>query len=179
MDAPDLLPEHPESRDDGPMTGTPRELLDHWIELYRTTLLMKIGGLSAEQLCERPAPPSTLSLLGLVRHLTEVESYWVREVLEGDETVPDRWCTPENPDGDFDDVSPATAFADVRAYRDEVDSSRETLARWDDLTALAHGRRRGRELNLGWILTHLVEEYARHLGHADLLRERLDGRTGY
>jgi len=125
------LPDLPDTRDDGPMTGTAREVLGHWLDLYRTTVELKIGGLDAQQLVARSAPPSTMSLAGLVRHLAEVEAYWVREVLEGEESVPDLWSTPQRPDGDFDDVDAATALADVQVYRDEVARSREILARWD------------------------------------------------
>ncbi|MFT4081084.1 MAG: DinB family protein [Nocardioides sp.] len=173
------LPEREDTRDHGPMTGTVREVLDHWIDTYRETVLLKVAGLDAEQLCERAVPPSTMSLIGLVRHLTEVEAYWVRVVVEGDEDVPDYYCSEGSRDGDFDDVSPATALADVATYEREIADTREILSDWDDLDALARGKRRGASVNLAWILTHLVEEYARHLGHMDLLRERVDGRTGY
>jgi uncharacterized damage-inducible protein DinB len=172
------LPEHPDERSDGPMTGTPHEVLTHWLDLYRATIMIKIGGLNANQLCERAAAPSSMSLIGVVRHLREVEAYWIREVLEGDE-VEDYYCTEESRDGDFDDVSPETAFEDAAAYEREVAEMRAILGSWTDLTAVARGQRRGKDVNLGWILTHLVEEYARHLGHMDLLRERVDGRTGY
>jgi hypothetical protein len=178
MDATARLPEPEDTRTDGPMTGSARDVLGHWLDLYRSSLLLKMGGLDGEQLCRRSVPPSSLSLIGLVRHLTEVEAYWVRVVLEGDESVPDYWCVPERPDGDVDDVDPETALADAATYRDEIATTARLLAHWTDLDALAIGRRRGREVNLGWILSHLVEEYARHLGHADLLREAIDGRTG-
>lgn len=172
------IPERPDTRTDGPLTGSARDLLDHWIEYYRETLLLKVAGLDAAQLCQRCVPPSTLSPVGLVRHLTEVEAYWVRVVLEGRDDVPDYYCTPEAPDGDFDDVDPATAIADVAGYEREIADTRAILSGWRDLEAIAHGTRRGKSVNLGWILTHLVEEYARHLGHLDLLRERIDGVTG-
>ena len=161
------------------MTGPIREVVDHWLDVYRETTLLKVAGLDAEQLCERSVPPSTMSLIGIVRHLTEVEAYWVRVVLEGNEDVPDYYCTEQSHDGDFDDVSPATAIADVATYEREIAETRAIVAGWDDLEATAKGTRRGKPVNLAWILTHLVEEYARHLGHMDLLRERVDGRTGY
>ncbi|WP_082043578.1 GNAT family N-acetyltransferase [Mobilicoccus massiliensis] len=167
-----------DTRDDGPMTGGERETLLHWLDLYRETVLLKIGGLDAEQLCRRSVPPSTMSLLGMVRHLTEVEAYWLREVLHG-EDLPDYYCTRESPDGDFDDIDPARAAEDVAAYRDEVTRCREAIDAWPDLDVPGRGRRHGKEVALTWILTHLVEEYARHLGHMDLLRETIDGRTGY
>ena len=176
---PDRVPERADTRDDGPMTGAPREVLAHWLELYRETTLLKVGGVTPEELCRRSVPPSAMSLIGVVRHLTEVEAYWLRVVLEGQDAVPDYYCVPESPDGDFDDVAPATVFADLAVYEQELARSRTILATWSDLDALARGKRRDRDVNLGWILVHLVEEYARHLGHMDLLRESIDGRTGY
>ncbi|HEX7738449.1 MAG TPA: DinB family protein [Marmoricola sp.] len=173
------VPEREDTRDHGPVTGGIREILDHWLETYRETVLLKVAGLDAEQLCQRSVPPSSMSLIGLVRHLTEVEAYWVREVVEGRDDVPDYYCTEASRDGDFDDVSPATALADIEAYEREIADTRAILATWDDLGALANGKRRGNDINLAWILTHLIEEYARHLGHMDLLRECVDGRTGY
>ncbi|MBO1754921.1 DinB family protein [Allobranchiibius sp. CTAmp26] len=169
----------PDTRSDGPMTGAERVVLEHWLELYRETVLLKIAGLDAEQLCRRSVPPSGMSLLGVVRHLTEVEAYWLRVVLRDEQDVPDYYCTEQSPDGDFDDVDPATAQADVAAYRMEVERCRANVSDWTDLGAPVRGLRRGQQVNLRWILVHLVEEYARHLGHVDLLRETVDGRTGY
>lgn len=173
-----LLAEFEDTRDDGPMTGNEREVLTHWLDLYRDTVLHKVSGLTAAQLCERSVPPSSLSLIGTLRHLTEVEAYWLREVLLT-EDLPDYYCTEESRDGDFDDIDPATAAADIAAYRRELDICRAIVDEWPDLDAPVAGRRRGKEVNLRWILTHLIEEYARHAGHMDLLRERVDGRTGY
>ncbi|WP_226346959.1 GNAT family N-acetyltransferase [Agilicoccus flavus] len=173
-----VVAEREDTRTDGPMTGAERELLEHWLDLYRETVLLKIAGLDAEQLARRSVPPSTLSLLGLVRHLTEVEAYWLRQVLLGQE-VSDPYCTPESPDGDIEDARPGGAAADVAAYEAEVARTREFVAAWTDLDGPVRGLRRGRPVNLRWILTHLIEEYARHLGHMDLLRETVDGRTGY
>lgn len=167
-----------DTRDDGPMIGGEREVLEHWLELYRVTVLHKIAGLDAEQLARRSVPPSTLSLLGVVRHLAEVEAYWLREVLHG-EDVPMMWCTPDSPDGDIDDARAETAAEDVARFGQEVDAARARQAEWPDLDRAVVGRRHGKELNLRWILTHLIEEYARHLGHMDLLRETVDGATGY
>lgn len=176
---PTIVPEREDLRQHGPMVGTLRPILDHWLAVYRETVLLKVAGLDPDQLCARSVPPSTLSLIGVVRHLTEVEAYWVREVLCGDSDVPDYYSTPDSPDGDFDDVSPATALTEVDAYRREIEATEAILAEWDDLESLARGQRHGKDVSLGWILTHLIEEYARHLGHMDLLRECVDGRTGY
>ncbi|GAB95952.1 hypothetical protein KILIM_029_00620 [Kineosphaera limosa NBRC 100340] len=173
-----VVAEREDSRSDGPMLGGERELLEHWLDLYRESVLLKIAGLDAQALCRRAVPPSTLSLLGVVRHLSEVESYWLRCVLH-DEDVPDLYATREHPDADFDDVDPANAARDIATYEAEVRRCRAEAARWPDLDSPVLGRRGGKELNLRWILTHLIEEYARHLGHLDLLREATDGRTGY
>jgi Protein of unknown function (DUF664) len=174
-----VVAEHDDTRTDGPMTGDERAVLDHWLDLYRDTVLLKIAGLDPQQLSDRPVPPSSLSLLGVVRHLTEVEAYWLRVVLLDENDVPDYYCTAASPDGDFDDARPETAAADVATYRAELETTRVNTAGWTNLDSLAHGQRRGKPVNLRWILTHLIEEYARHLGHMDLLREAIDGRTGY
>jgi uncharacterized damage-inducible protein DinB len=174
-----VVEEREDTRTDGPMTGDERAVLDHWLDLYRDTVLLKIAGLDAEQLVCRAVPPSTMSLVGIVRHLTEVEAYWLRVVLLDEQEVPDYYCTAASPDGDFDDISSATAAADVAAYATELLTTRSTAAAWTDLGSPVQGLRRGKPVNLRWILTHLIEEYARHLGHMDLLREAVDGRTGY
>ncbi|GAA1490722.1 DinB family protein [Brachybacterium sacelli] len=162
----------------GPMAAAERETLDHWVDFYRQTLLTKIAGLDAEQLCLRSVPPSTLSPIGLVRHLTDVEASWLRRVLLDEQlTLPH--STPDRPDADFDDIDPATALADVERYREELVTTRAAQASWIDLDGPVRGQRHGRPVTLRWILTHLIEEYARHLGHLDLLRETIDGRTGY
>ncbi len=173
-----VVPERRDDRTDGPMTGGERAVLSHYLERSRETVLLKIAGLDATQLARRPVPPSTLSLLGIVRHLTEVEAYWLRVVLLDEQDVPDYWCTPDSPDGDFDDVDPATAAADVATYEAELATTRANAAAWTDLDIPVRGLRHGQQVNLRWIFTHLLEEYARHLGHMDLLREAVDGRTG-
>jgi uncharacterized damage-inducible protein DinB len=174
-----VIAEREDSRTDGPMTGGERAVLDHWLDLYRGTVLLKIAGLDAEQLTRCALPPSSMSLIGVVRHLTEVEAYWLRVVLLDEQDVPDYYCTPVSQDGDFDDVDPVTAAADVAAYQGELSITRANATAWTDLAVPVRGLRKGKQVNLRWILTHLVEEYARHLGHMDLLREAIDGRTGY
>ncbi len=174
-----IVAEFEDDRSDGPMTGAERAVLDHWLDLYRDTVLLKIAGLDADQLCRRSVLPSTMTLIGVVRHLTEVEAYWLRVVLLDEADVPDYYCIPSSPDGDFDDIDPATAADDVEAYRAEIDRTRQVAADWTDLDAPVRGLRRGKPVNLRWILIHLIEEYARHLGHMDLLREAVDGRVGY
>jgi len=164
-------------RPEPPFLAAERASLDAWLEFHRATVLQKIEGLDPEQLCRRSVPPSTLSPLGIVRHLGVVEDYWLHEVLLGEEQ-PDPYCTPENPDGDLLDGTPATAETDLAAYHERIAAARAAQASWTDLDGPARGSLGGRELNLRWILTHLIEEYARHVGHLDLLREAIDGRTG-
>ncbi len=120
-----IVAQREDTRTLGPMTGGERAVLDHWLDLYRDTALLKIAGLDAEQLTRRAVPPSSLSLIGVVRHLTEVEAYWLRVVLLDEQDVPDHYCTPVSQDSDFDDVDPATASADVAAYQAELVSTRQ------------------------------------------------------
>ncbi len=168
-----------DTRTNGPMTGGERAILDHWLDLYRDTALLKLAGLDAEQVARRAVPPSSMSLIGIVRHLTKVEAYWLRVVLLDEQDAPDYYGTPAEQDGDFDDIDPVTAAADVAAYQAEVVTTRAHASAWTDLAVPVRGLRNGQQVNLRWILIHLIEEYARHLGHMDLLREAIDGRTGY
>ncbi len=154
-----------------------RESLETWLEFYRQTLPWKVGGMTAEQLCRAAIPPSTLTLAGIVRHLTDVERYWFSNVVAGTQELA-RYRSAD-PDADFTEHSEATALADVRAYTEELDRVRVHAAGVKDLDAPLAGLRRGQEINLRWVYTHMIEEYARHLGHADLLRECIDGTTGY
>jgi uncharacterized damage-inducible protein DinB len=165
------------TRIDPPYVADERPMLEAWLEYHRATLAMKCDGLSAEQLRRRAVPPSSLSLLGLVRHIAEVERSWFRRTLTGEEAAP-LYYSDADPDGDFDrvdDADPAEAFATWHA---ECDHARELLAAVPTLDALGTRRRQGKLVSLRWILVHMIEEYARHNGHADLLRERIDGAVG-
>lgn len=155
---------------DGPSPDGELATYQDYLESYRLTLLMKCDGLDPEQLARRSAPPSTMSLLGLVRHLAEVERDW-RGWL-GDEQPP---LYGEDDDADFleavaDPDVVQEAFADLAREQAAADAlisgDRDLGTRLADGTSL-------REL---WV--HHIEEYARHCGHADLLRERVDGRVG-
>ena len=165
------------ARIDAPSTGPERSMLEGWLEWQRQTLLIKASGLTAEQLKLASAPPSNLTLLGLIRHMTEVERGWFRTGAAGDTALDLVYCSDDNPDGDFDDVAAADAEADYVAFVAELDAVRKAAA---DLS-LEHEftTRRGRVTSLRWVYLHMIEEYARHNGHADLLRERIDGATGY
>ena len=156
-----------------PFVGDERAVLDGWLDFHRATLLWKCEGLTLDQLKLASVPTSTLTLLGLVRHLTEVERGWFLPFLG--EQVPDLYCSEDNPDGDFDDVADADAAGDLARFGEVVDAISELLAHRQLDEVEVDGEK---SYNLRWIMTHLIEEYARHNGHADLLREAIDGRTG-
>jgi uncharacterized damage-inducible protein DinB len=161
---------------DLPRAGEERATLQAFIDWQRDTLARKCHGLTDAQLRQRSVPPSTLSLLGLVRHMAEVERSWFRRTLRG-EHAPPRYYSDSDPDGDFNNLESVPASEAFAAWRDECEHSRAIVAS-HDLGAL--GRQRdGTQVSLRWILTHMIEEYSRHNGHADLLRERLDGEVGY
>jgi Protein of unknown function (DUF664) len=178
MSAPDqpMSPSPLDNRPGVPFMAGERESLESWLELYRQTLPLKVGGLTPEQLCTASVPPATLTLLGLVRHLTEVEQYWFGTVVSG-ESLPSLYSRHDR-DGDFHAIDPARALADLVRYDEELDTSRTRAARVPDLDRALPGTRRGEPVNLRWVYVHMIEEYARHLGHADLLREAIDGVTG-
>jgi hypothetical protein len=160
-----------------PFMEPDRESLVSWLEFYRATLPWKVGGLAPEQLCRRAVPPSGLTLIGIVRHLAKVERYWFGNVVAGLDQ-PRLFCEID-PEGDFAGVRPETALSDLDRYHAEVVTAREQASAVADLDAVLPGKRDGEDIDLRWILVHMIEEYARHLGHADLLRECIDGTTGY
>jgi hypothetical protein len=155
-----------------PYVGDERETLDGWLNFHRATLLWKCEGLRLEQLKVAPIPSSSLTLLGLVRHLTEDERGWFLGFLG--RPVPDLYETDDHPGGDFD-VDGADAAADLARFGQEVDAIAELLQgrSLDEVEVID-----GRSYSLRWVITHMIEEYARHNGHADLLREAIDGSTG-
>lgn len=164
------------ARTDPPLAAGEREMLTAWLDWHRATLAHKCDGLSDAQLRERSSPPSQLSLLGLVRHMAEVERTWFRRVLAG-EDVPLVYSAT----GDFQ-VAYDAAGADVAEafanWRHECDLARKVEAAAPSLDATGIQRKWGVPVSLRWILIHMIEEYARHNGHADMLRESIDGVTG-
>ncbi|RSM67492.1 Mini-circle protein [Actinoplanes sp. ATCC 53533] len=158
-----------------PFTGDERAMLEGWLDFHRQTLVAKCAGLTAEQLKLRSAEPSSLSLLGLLRHMTEVERAWFRIRAAGEE-LSYRYCSDTNEDGDFDDVAEADAAADHAAFLAEIEAARAAVAG----VSLEHEfpTERRPAISVRWVYLHMIEEYARHNGHADLLRERIDGATG-
>ncbi|MFD4656425.1 DinB family protein [Kitasatospora sp. NPDC058444] len=164
-------------RVDPPMTADEAATLTAFLDYHRRTLALKTEGLTDDQLRLRSVPPSNLSLLGLVRHMAEVERYWFQSVLLGGELTSGHFWTEENEDADFDDVDTADVAADFAVWRAEVEAARGA-ADGLPLDTVGKNPRRGEPVTLRWILTHMIEEYARHNGHADLLRELIDGSTG-
>ena len=153
-----------------------REMLEAWLEFHRVTLLFKCEGLDADALKQRPVPTSKLSLHGLVRHMADVERNWFsRVLLPGEEAPPIFFEMGGDHDQELFPLDDASWEDDLATWQAECDLSREHAARFD----LDHtGVRRGEECSLRWIYNHMIEEYARHNGHANLPGERIDGVTG-
>jgi uncharacterized damage-inducible protein DinB len=156
-----------------PCLGDERAMLLGWLEYHRATLLWKCAGLTPEQLATQSVPPSDLSLIGLVRHITDVERTWFLRHIQGQDSAFLFW-------GEQD-----TDFSGATADQAEHDYG-QLLKMFDDARAAMEGvtledtideKWRG-EMSVRWVLIHMIEEYARHNGHADLVRERIDGITG-
>jgi uncharacterized damage-inducible protein DinB len=154
-----------------------RSTLNEYLRAYRLTLEMKCADLGAEQLARRSVPPSTMSLLGLIRHMAEVERSWFRRVMAGQD-APKLYSTGSDRDGDWDGAvgEPHLVAQAWQAWREEV-AFAEQFTEANDLDFVGH-MADGQTLQLRELLVHMIEEYARHCGHADLLRERIDGRVG-
>jgi uncharacterized damage-inducible protein DinB len=165
-----------EERTEPPYEADERATLAGFLDFHRDTLEWKCDGLTPKQLSQRAVPPSTMSLLGIVRHLADVERGWFRRGVAGEDVGP-IFYTQEQPDLDFDGVDDATADDVERAFaawREEVRRAREISA----ATPLDQTFTRRDRISHRWVLVHMIEEYARHNGHADLMRERLDGAKG-
>ena len=160
-----------------PTFGDERLQLDAWLDFYRATLLIKCDGLNVAQLKTRPVATSMLSLLGIVRHMTFVEQVWFETTFAGTDTV-DYYKTEGDRDADFKDLDSDAAETVFDLYQEVISVSKGLVA---DHSLDEHSTkpRRGRDSDLRWIYLHLIEEYARHCGHADLIRELIDETTGY
>jgi hypothetical protein len=170
------LPADEDPRMQAGSTRGERDCLVGYLEHYRTTLELKCDGLTAEQMATRSVPPSTMSPLGMVRHLARVEQSWFRRVIEARMEIP-RFFQDEDGGFDFDEAAVDQALVDEAwsLWRGEVAYAREVLERTDlDAVVDVHGD----PSEVRDIVVHMIEEYARHCGHADLLRECIDGRTG-
>jgi uncharacterized damage-inducible protein DinB len=161
--------------DEIPRNDDERTTLLAFLAWQRGTLERKCSGLSDDQMRRASAPPSNLTLLGLLRHMADVERGWFRRTLAG-EDIEDRYSSDDDPDGDFDNVATADVQAAFAGWREECALADEIT----DRRALeATGKQRtGREVSMRWILNHMIEEYSRHNGHADLIRQAIDGATG-
>ncbi|MGY1813154.1 DinB family protein [Blastococcus sp. SYSU D00820] len=164
-----------DGRTEVPRTGGERELLRAYLDFHRETLALKCAELPDDELRRAPTA-SSLSLLSLVRHMAEVERAWFRRVLDGQD-VPLVW----SPEGDVQaayDASGAAPEEAFAAWQAEIAIARDIEAAAPDLDVTGVDRRSGEVYSLRRVMVHLVQEYARHNGHADLIREALDGRTG-
>jgi uncharacterized damage-inducible protein DinB len=160
-----------------PLNADERTTLDGWLDFHRATLAMKCDGLDDEQAGVASVPPSGFTLIGLVQHMAEVERNWFRRVFGGEDAPPiyDPQADPSGPDGGFELVEGASLSDALATWRDEVALARDQCA---DRALADTGRFMEQDVSLRWIYVHMIEEYARHNGHADLLRERIDGSTG-
>jgi uncharacterized damage-inducible protein DinB len=161
-------------RSDGPLTGDDRPMLEAYLAWQRATPLDRCADLTGEQLARRAIPPSNLSLLGLLRHLAKVERTWLRERFGG-QHFESMYPVDKGKDADFDDLDPARAGEDHARLVEEIRLAGEVVAdaSFDDTVEV-----KGETFSLRMIHLHLIGEYARHNGHADLLRELVDGKTG-
>ena len=164
-------------RTEPPYVADELAMLTSWLEYHRATLELKCDGLTEEQLRVRAVEPSSMSLLGLVRHMADVERYWFRDILHG-EDAPPIFYSDTDPDGDFDNVESASIDEAFRIWREQCENARQAVDAASSLDALSVRIKHDELVSLRWILLHMVEEYARHNGHADLLRERIDGVVG-
>jgi uncharacterized damage-inducible protein DinB len=163
-------------RMEGPTVGSERQQLEGWLTYQRQTLLTKCAGLSGEDLARRAVAPSTLSLLGLVRHMADAERAWFRRHFGGLD-LPEVFARPpDQRDAAFDEADGSQAEADYAALLQEIDmcDAAAAGASLEDEFVLAEWG----PVSLRWVYNHMIEEYARHNGHADLLRQSIDGVTG-
>ena len=160
-----------------PLNADERTTLEAWLDFHRSTLAIKCEGLDNAQAAAAAVPPSGFTLTGLVQHMAEVERNWFRRVFAGEPVAPiyDPQADPTGPDGGFEIAEGATLGDALATWRAEIANARERCAH----RALGDtGRFMDQDVSLRWIYVHMIEEYARHNGHADLLRERIDGTTG-
>ncbi len=162
-------------RPEPPMVVDERTMLTVWLDYQRATLLWKCEGVEPVDMVRRGVPPSGLSLLGLVRHMTFVEWSWFEKVFAATGS-PQPFDTSHDVDSDFNDLDPTRVPEDMERFVRQCDVSRAIVAGADSFDQLAAKSRDA--VSLRWIVVHMIEEYARHNGHADLLRELIDGAVG-
>ncbi|WP_329617984.1 DinB family protein [Streptomyces brevispora] len=162
------------TRTGGSFVAGEREMLTGYLGWFRSTLLQKCAGLTGEQLAERTVQPSNLSLLGLVRHMAKVERIWFRQRFAG-QTMEPMYDPRKGKDADFEDLDPAGAAEDYARLVEECRLADEVVAGASFDETFIHD---DEVYSLRMVHIHMIGEYARHIGHADLVRERLDGVTG-
>ena len=167
----------PPVRIDPPREADERATLTGFLDFQRATLAVKCDGLTDVQLREPAVPPSSLSLLGIVRHMADVERNWFRTVLGGEE-MSTIFGLGMDWEAAFRDVAAASVPEAFSIWRAECEHSRGLVAAVPGLDVTGTRGTGGGRFSVRWLLAHMIEEYARHNGHADLLRERLDGSTG-
>jgi uncharacterized damage-inducible protein DinB len=165
-----------DDRPDPPRTAGERETMRVFLDFHRATLAMKCAGLSDEELRSRSMPPSTLTLMGLLRHLAEVERTWFRRVIAGEE-IPLLWLDKMNFQAAYDPAG-STFDEAFKAWTAEVERSREIEAAAESLEVTGYQARWDEQVSLRFVMLHMMHEYARHNGHADFLREGVDGTVG-
>ena len=164
------------SREDPSIQADERASLVAWLDFHRATLLQKCEGLDGDQLTTRSVPISALTLLGLVRHMWLVEWWWFEHVFaDGPSSEP--IDTTADPDADFNHLDAANAASNLESFQRQCDHSRLLVAGTPSLDTLSSSSEKAQR-DLRWTMVHMIEEYARHNGHADLLREAIDGVVG-
>ena len=159
------------------------DTLNGFLDQYRAVLIAKATGLTDEQARSHAVEPSNLSILGLLRHMAEVERHWFRRMLLNESELPDFFATDGvaigTADGDFEFPETAALSEGVEILQRAITESRTAIeGKVPEDVSLATRAKTGEPVSLRWILIHMIEEYARHCGHADFLRERLDGKKG-
>ena len=171
--------EETRTRSEAPLEATDeRVLFDGFLDFQRDTLDWKVSRLADEQLRTRAVPTANVTLLGLLRHLAEVERFWFREVWAGERFAEQMYTRTDDRDEDWNDLEAETGAAAYQRWRAEVAASRAVVAATESFDTVFTRADTGERVSARWILIHMVEEYARHNGHADLLREATDGEVG-
>jgi uncharacterized damage-inducible protein DinB len=158
------------------LVGDDSTMLPAWLDYQRATLMWKCELLDGDALARRSVPPSPISLLGIVRHMTLVEWSWFERRFAATGS-PSPLSTEHDEDADWNDLDPARAMEDLERFQRQCDISRGIVAVTQSMDQLVADPR-GEAMSLRWIMVHMIEEYARHNGHADFLRELIDGAVG-
>jgi uncharacterized damage-inducible protein DinB len=159
------------------------QVLNEFLDQYRAVLIAKATGITDEQARRHAVEPSNLSILGLLRHMAEVERHWFRRMLLNESEIPDFFVVDGvsigTADGDFEFPADATVVEGINVLQQSINESRAAIVGLSpEDVSLATRPKTGAPVSLRWIMIHMIEEYARHCGHADFLRERIDGRKG-